>query len=84
MVKQRQILLSLLVAVAFAVGLPSLAAAQEQRGPTRINFDERLIKGQTAKAGSVYIYQRQAIEIRSLVDLKRSWRAKVIRTVFAE
>lgn len=70
----------ILVVLAFA----GLAAAQSYRGPTRVDFDDRLIKGQTTKAGSVYIYDRQEIDIRSLVKRTRSFRARVIRTVFEE
>ena len=64
------------------VGSASVASAQGYRGPTRVNFDERLIQGQTAKAGSVYIFDRAQSEIRSLVRRKRSFRMKIIRTVF--
>ena len=62
----------------------STAVAQGYRGPTRVDFDERLIKGQTTKAGSVYIYDRQEIDIRSLVRRSRSFRERIIRTVFEE
>jgi hypothetical protein len=73
-----------LAAFAFVFGLAGVASAQSFRGPTRVNFDERLIKGQTTKAGSVYIFDRAESEIRSLVDRKRSFRKKIIRTVFEE
>lgn len=63
--------------------LPVTAAAQ-YRAPSRINFDERLIKGQTTKSGSVYIFDRQESEIMSLVKRGRSFRHKIIRTVFEE
>ncbi len=76
----------LLVAVALAAALSGAAAevraAESYKGPTRINFDERLVKGQTAKAGSVYIYERQEIEIRSLVRERARLRDKIVRTVF--
>ena len=60
------------------------AAAQSYRGPTRVNFDERVIKGQTAKAGSVYIFDRQETTISSLVSKKRSFRYRTIRTIFED
>ncbi len=60
------------------------AWAQSYRGPTRVDFDDRLIKGQTTKAGSVYIYDRQEIDIKSLVNRMRSFRGRIIRTVFEE
>ncbi len=76
--------IGLLGFVLFVVCASATAWAQSYRGPTRVNFDERLIKGQTTKAGSVYIFDRQESEIRSLVDRKRSFRKKIIRTVFEE
>jgi hypothetical protein len=60
------------------------AAEDGYRGPTRVNFDERLIKGQTAKSGSVYIFDRQQIEIQSLVNRKRLFRPLIIKTVFED
>jgi len=74
----------LLLLLSLLVGFSSVALAQGYRGPTRVNFDERLIKGQTTKAGSVYIYDRQQSKIRSLVNKKRRFRQKIIRTVFEE
>ena len=73
-----------LLAVLLVLGFAAVALAQSYRGPTRVDFDDRLIKGQTTKAGSVYIYDRQEIDIRSLVKRTRSFRARVIRTVFEE
>lgn len=70
--------------VVFFLMIPAVAFAQGYSGPTRMDFDERLIKGQTTKAGSVYIFDRQESEIRSLVKRKRSFRWKIIRTVFEE
>ena len=58
--------------------------AAPTRGPTRIDFDDRLIKGQTTKTGDVYIYDRQSIDIKSLVNRARSFRARIVRTVFEE
>ncbi len=53
-------------------------------GPTRIEFDERLIQGQTKKANSIYIFKRQQSEIRSLVKRSRSFRKRIVLTVFDE
>lgn len=72
------------IIVAVVLGSASAAMAQGYRGPTRVDFDDRLIKGQTTKADSVYIYDRQQIEIRSLVNKHRAFRQKIIRTVFQE
>jgi hypothetical protein len=74
-----------IVAMMFGLLVAATASAEESyRGPTRVDFDERLIKGQTTKAGSVYIFDRQEIAIDSLVSKKRSFRARIIRTVFEE
>ena len=77
------------MAVTATVVLVGQSAAWAQgaggyRGPTRVDFDDRLIKGQTTKADSVYIYDRQQIEIRSLVQKARTFRPKIIRSVFEE
>ena len=79
----------LTVLIAVLVANASPAAAQNAggsgyRGPTRVDFDDRLIKGQTTKADSVYIYDRQTIEIRSLVTKARTFRPKIVRALFAE
>lgn len=36
-------------------------------GPTRIEFDERLLQGQTNKANAIYLFQRRESALRSLV-----------------
>jgi hypothetical protein len=76
----KKIALVLLLAAALA----PRAYAEEPRGPKRIDFDERLIKGQTAKTGSVYIYERKVIELRSMVQGLRTLRDRTLRTVFRE
>lgn len=76
---------TILFTLAAVTLLASSAVAQEgYRGPTRVNFDERVIKGQTAKSGSVYIFERQEIAVNSLVTKKRTFRPRTIRTVFEE
>lgn len=81
-------LMSFMAVLATAVLLDSpvahAQAAGGYRGPSRVDFDDRLIKGQTTKADSVYIYDRQQIEIRSLVMKARTFRPKIIRSVFEE
>lgn len=87
MLRMTQFAAFVLALGAFSSAAPAFAqgsAPGGYRGPTRVDFDDRLIKGQTTKADSVYIYDRQEIEIRSLVKKDRSFRAKIIRTVFEE
>lgn len=88
--------LALWSSIAFALALTATIMAADvahaqnaaggsgYRGPTRVDFDDRLIRGQTTKADSVYIYDRQQIEIRSLVNKARTFRPMIIRTVFEE
>ncbi len=37
------------------------------RGPSRIEFDERLIQGQTNKANAIYLFERRESALRSLL-----------------
>lgn len=48
----------------------------------RVEFDERLIQGQTAKAGAVYLFERMSSDLRSMVKERRSYREEVVETVF--
>ena len=52
-----------------------------QRGE-RVEFDARLIQGQSAKAGAVYLFARVATNLKSMVKERSSFRDKVIRTVY--
>jgi hypothetical protein len=75
--------LASLVAVLVA-GAATAVRADEYQGPKRVEFDDRLIKGQTARAGAVYIYNRQKSDVRSLVVLKRQFLPHSIRAVFGD
>lgn len=52
-----------------------------QRGE-RVEFDTRLIQGQTAKAGAVYLFARVSTNLKSMVKERSSFREKVVRTVY--
>lgn len=64
------------------------AQAQQQgspppsRGPTRIDFDDRLIQGQTNKSGAVYLYDRKELKTRSMIKKRESFRDEIISTVY--
>jgi len=49
------------------------------RGPTRIDFDDRLVQGQTNKLGAVYLYQRKSPAQPSLLARRQSVRAEITR-----
>lgn len=58
------------------------AAGTPQRGPTRIDFDDRLIQGQTNKSGAVYLYDRKELRVRSMVKKRESFRDEIIASVY--
>jgi hypothetical protein len=52
------------------------------RGPTRIDFDDRLIQGQTNKSGAVYLYDRKELKTRSMVRQRESFREEIVGSVY--
>jgi hypothetical protein len=49
------------------------------KGPTRVDFDDRLLQGQTNRLGAVYLYQRKDPVRPSLLDRHKSFRAEIKR-----
>lgn len=60
----------------------SAAGAPPQRGPTRIDFDDRLIQGQTNKSGAVYLYDRKELKQRSMIKKRESFRDEIVGAVY--
>ncbi|MBU8894455.1 hypothetical protein KRR26_02510 [Corallococcus sp. M34] len=58
------------------------SAAPPQRGPARIDFDDRLIQGQTNKSGAVYLYDRKELKTRSMIRERESFRSETLATVY--
>lgn len=52
--------------------------APAMRGPTRIDFDDRLIQGQTNKSGAVYLYDRKELKIRSMIKKRDNFRDEIV------
>lgn len=52
------------------------------RGPTRIDFDDRLIQGQTNKSGAVYLYDRKELKTRSMIRKRESFREEIIGSLY--
>ena len=52
------------------------------RGPTRIDFDDRLIQGQTNKSGAVYLYDRKELKTRSMVQKRETFRDEIVGSVY--
>ena len=69
-------------ATAPAPATTSSSGSPPQRGPTRIDFDDRLIQGQTNKSGAVYLYDRKELKQRSMVKVRQSFREEILKTVY--
>ncbi len=54
-----------------------------QRG-TRLEFDGRLVQGQTARSGAVSLFERARSELRSMVRERQSYRDEIVKTVFPQ
>jgi hypothetical protein len=71
-----------------ATGIPGAPAATAsatppgQRGPTRIDFDDRLIQGQRNTAGAVYLYDRKELKQRSMIKKRESFREEIVGVVY--
>lgn len=70
---------------------PETASAQESapagappptRGPTRIDFDDRLIQGQTNKSGAVYLYDRKELKTKSMIKTRDSFRDEIVGSLY--
>src|SRR5262245_1506205 len=58
------------------------AAAPPTRGPSRIDFDPRLLQGQTNKAGAVYLYDRKELKTLSMIRERESFRDEILAEVY--
>jgi hypothetical protein len=56
--------------------------APAMRGPTRIDFDDRLIQGQTNKSGAVYLYDRKELKIRSMIKKRENFRDEIVGSLY--
>ena len=57
---------------------------QELRRGEKVEFDARLIQGQTAKAGAVFLFERVSSDLSSMVKERRSYRREIIEEVFPQ
>ena len=56
--------------------------APTTRGPTRIDFDDRLIQGQSNKSGAVYLYDRKELKIRSMIKKRENFRDEIVGSLY--
>jgi hypothetical protein len=47
----------------------------------RVEFDGRLVQGQTAKSGAIYLFARKRSELKSMVEERTNYRKEILRTV---
>lgn len=57
-------------------------APPPSRGPTRIDFDDRLIQGQTNKSGAVYLYERKELKVKSMIKTRDSFRDEIVGSLY--
>lgn len=48
-----------------------------RRGPSRIEFDDRLVQGQTNKANAIYLFERRESALRSLLKKRSNFHAEM-------
>lgn len=55
------------------------AEAEEpgRRGPARIEFDDRLVQGQTNKANAIYLFERRESALRSLLKKRTNFHDEI-------
>ncbi len=63
--------------------VPAAAPREAAQRESRIEFDERLVQGQTA-AGAIYLFQRGEGELRTMVRVPESFKDRTIRQVYPE
>jgi len=65
-----------------------IAKTQAQEGSLRrsgrMEFDERLVKGQAAKSGAVYLFKRTPRRLPGLVPMRRSYRKRIVEPVLGQ
>jgi hypothetical protein len=54
------------------------------RRSNRMEFDERLVKGQAAKSGAVYLFKRVPRHLPGLVPMRRSYRRRIVLPVLGQ
>lgn len=56
---------------------PAPQETMQTRGPTRLDFDDRMVQGQGSKVGAVYLYDRKNLPLRSMVRKRENFRDQI-------
>jgi hypothetical protein len=67
---------------AFEEPPPTSTEGAPVRGPTRLNFEDQLVQGQTNQSGAVYLYDRKELKTRSMIKLRDSFRNEIVGAVY--
>ncbi len=73
----KMILLSLLI-----LGLGSPQAFGRPGRKSRVDFDDMMIRGQTKRADTLYIFERGSSKQETLTSPRKDYRKEIIRTMF--
>ncbi len=60
---------------------PPSADGALRRG-ARVEFDGRLVQGQIAKSGAIYLFARKRSELKSMVKERSTYRKEILRSVY--
>jgi hypothetical protein len=52
-------------------------AAAKRGGPTRVDFDDRLVQGQSTKQGAIYLFERKENPLRSMLRKRENFRSEI-------
>jgi hypothetical protein len=64
-----------------AAPAPAAADPGARRGMGRIEFDDRLIQGQTNKANAIYLFERRESALRSLLKKRTDFHEEIDETL---
>jgi hypothetical protein len=56
---------------------PAPEESMTTRGPARLDFDDRLVQGQSNKAGAIFLYDRKSLPLRSMVHTRTNFRDQI-------
>jgi len=61
---------------------PASGGGGAPHGPQRIDFDDRVIEGQSNKSGAVYLYDRKDLQVESMVKQPSTFRQEIAKGLF--
>ena len=67
-----------------ALWLAHSVMAAAQSGPKRLDFDDRVVQGQSLKASSVYLFNRAHLQLPSLIRYDRTFSRRTVQRLFPQ